>query len=182
MIDAIAEAEGIKLNTIQQKALTGKGEIGLAQVLLAKPQTYVNLSGESVGPLAAYYRIPVQQILVIFDDMDLEFGIMRLLPKGGHGGHNGVKSVIDNLKGCREFPRLKIGIGRPPGNMDPAAFVLQKFDEPEREEIDALLARGVDTIRQVTKEGIDKAASTCNQVRKSRMQLTAEEMELLKQI
>lgn len=170
------------MNTIQHKALTGKGEIGPAQVLLAKPQTYVNLSGESVGPLAAYYQIPVQQILVVFDDMDLEFGLMRLLPKGGHGGHNGMRSVIENLKGCREFPRLKIGIGRPPGTMDPAAFVLQKFDVSEREEMNIQIARGIDAIRQVTKEGIHKAASTWNGVRKSRMRLTEKEMEMLKQI
>ncbi|MCO5547423.1 hypothetical protein L7F22_000872 [Adiantum nelumboides] len=109
MIDAIAQAEGIKLNTIQQRALTGKGLIGSTQVLLAKPQTYVNLTGESVGPLAAYYRIPVQQILVIYDDTELEFGLMRLQTKGGPTTNNGVKSVIDHLKGCRSFPRLRIG-------------------------------------------------------------------------
>lgn len=182
MIDAIAEAEGIKLNTIQQKALTGKGEIGPTQVLLAKPQTYVNLTGQSVGPLAAYYRIPVQQILVIFDDMDLEFGLMRLATKGGHGGNNGVKSVIENLKGCRLFPRLRIGIGSPPGTMDPGAFVLQRFAEEEREEIDTLIDRGPVLIRQMITEGIEKTADAWNELRKSRMQLTAEELEILKGI
>ncbi|KAH7430390.1 hypothetical protein KP509_09G096800 [Ceratopteris richardii] len=89
MIDAISESEGIRMSSTQHKALIGKGEIGSSQVLLAKPQTFVNLSGESVGPLATYYRIPLHQILVIYDDMDLEFARMRLLPKGGHGGHNG---------------------------------------------------------------------------------------------
>ncbi|MCO5550592.1 hypothetical protein L7F22_004080 [Adiantum nelumboides] len=89
MIEAFAEAEGIRMSTAQHKALMGRGVVGSSQVLLAKPQTFVNLSGESVCPFATYYRIPIDQILVIYDDMDLEFARMRLLPKGGHGGHNG---------------------------------------------------------------------------------------------
>lgn len=182
MIDAIAEAEGIKLNTIQQKALTGKGLIGSNQVLLAKPQTYVNLTGQSVGPLAAYYRIPVQHILVIYDDMELEFGLMRLLTKGGVTTNNGVKSVIEHLKGCRLFPRLRIGIGNAPGTMDPGAFVLQRFHEPEREEMDALVARGPVLIREMITNGIEKTASTWNEIRKSRMLLTPDEQEILKRI
>lgn len=175
MIDAIAEAGGIKMRTIQQKALTGKGEIGSAQVLLAKPQTFINLVGESVAPLAAYYRIPVQQILVIFDDMLLEFGLLRLQEKGGHGSHNGMKSVMEHLKGCRDFARLRIGIGKPPGTMDPAAFVLQKFHTKEREEMDMLLSQGVDVIKQLGMEGIEKAANTCNDFHRSHMTLSERE-------
>ncbi|KAJ7538713.1 hypothetical protein O6H91_11G060100 [Diphasiastrum complanatum] len=135
MIDTIAKAEGISINTIQCKALLGKGKIGDTVVLLAKPQTYVNLSGESVGPLAKYYKIPVEHVLVMYDDLDLEVAMMRLLPKGGHGGHNGMRNIIQNFKGNRQFPRLRIGIGRPPGTMDPKAYVLQRFSTREREEI-----------------------------------------------
>ncbi|KAI5070605.1 hypothetical protein GOP47_0014948 [Adiantum capillus-veneris] len=182
MIDVIAQTEGIKLNTIQQKALTGKGFIGPTQVLLAKPQTYVNLTGQSVGPLAAYYRIPVQQILVMYDDTELEFGLMRLQTRGGTTSNNGVKSVIDHLQGCRLFPRLRIGIGRAPGTMDPGAFVLQRFHEPEREEMDELIARVPVLIREMVTEGIEKTASSWNEIRKSRMLLTPEEKEILKRI
>ncbi|KAH7281815.1 hypothetical protein KP509_36G064500 [Ceratopteris richardii] len=167
IIDAIAEAESIKLNTIQQKALTGKGQIGPSQV----------------GPLAAYYRIPIQHLLVIYDDMTLEFGLMRLLKRGGSTTNNGVKSVIEHLKGCRFFPRLRIGIGSPPGTMDPGAFVLQRFDDPEREEMDGLIAQVPVLIREMITEGIEKTASKWNEVRKSKMTgLTPEELELVKQL
>ncbi|KAI5055894.1 hypothetical protein GOP47_0029415 [Adiantum capillus-veneris] len=169
MIEAFAEAEGIRMTTTQHKALMGRGEVGSSQVLVAKPQTFVNLSGESVGPLATYYRIPIHQILVIYDDMDLEFARLRLLPKGGHGGHNGMRSVIQHLKGSKDFPRLKIGIGRPPGKMEPASFVLRKFAKDEREEMDIMLARGIDVVREVILKGAVKACSTCNEPKKGQV-------------
>ncbi|MCH90464.1 peptidyl-tRNA hydrolase chloroplastic-like, partial [Trifolium medium] len=87
-----------------------------------------------VGAIVSYYKIPLKQVLVIFDDLDLPFAKLRLLPKGGHGGQNGMKSIINHLKGNSAFPRLRIGIGRPPGKMDPAAFVLRSFTKQEREE------------------------------------------------
>ncbi|RZB95175.1 Actin-related protein 4 [Glycine soja] len=127
MVDTIAEAEGISMTTVSFKALFGKGFIGDVPVILAKPQTFMNLSGESVGTIVSYYKIPVKQVLVIVDDLDLPFAKLRLLPKGGHGGHNGMKSVINHFKGNTGFPRLRIGIGRPPGKMDPVAFVLHTF-------------------------------------------------------
>lgn len=89
MVDAIAEAEGISLSSVSFKALLGKGFIGDAPVIFAKPQTYMNKSGESVGAIVSYYKIPLQQVLVVFDDLDLPFAKLRLLPKGGHGGQNG---------------------------------------------------------------------------------------------
>ncbi|KAL2630919.1 hypothetical protein R1flu_015605 [Riccia fluitans] len=112
----------------------------------------MNLSGESVKPLASYYKIPPERVLAIYDDLDLEFAVMKLLSKGGHGGHNGMRSI-----------------GWPPGQMDTQAYVLQKFSANEREELDFALDRGVDAIRMVTKEGLDKAVSTWNQVRKSKI-------------
>ncbi|KAL3021906.1 hypothetical protein AAZX31_05G217800 [Glycine max] len=89
MVDTIAEAEGISMTTVSFKSLFGKGFIGDVPVILAKPQTYMNSSGESVGAIVSYYKIPLKQVLVIFDDLDLPFAKLRLLPKGGHGGHNG---------------------------------------------------------------------------------------------
>ncbi|XP_057848894.1 chloroplastic group IIB intron splicing facilitator CRS2-A, chloroplastic isoform X2 [Cryptomeria japonica] len=144
MIDSIAQAEGISLNAIQSKALIGKGYICNAPVLLAKPQTYMNLSGESVGPLAVYYRIPFHHILLIVDMTELACGVMRLQAKGGHRAHNGVKNVIDNLKGNHDFPRLYIGVGAPPGLMDPKAYVLQQFSPMEREKRSFLFIGGLE--------------------------------------
>uniref|UniRef100_A0ACD5VKF6 Uncharacterized protein n=1 Tax=Avena sativa TaxID=4498 RepID=A0ACD5VKF6_AVESA len=89
MIDVIAEAEGISLSSMQFKAMVGKGRIGDVPIMLAKPQTFMNASGESVGQLVSYYKIPHNQVLVMYDDLDLPFAKLRLLPKGGHGGHNG---------------------------------------------------------------------------------------------
>nr|GMC73883.1 peptidyl-tRNA hydrolase, chloroplastic [Ipomoea batatas] len=88
VVDTIAEAEGISMSSVSFKALFGKGFIGEVPVILAKPQTFMNLSGESVGAIVSYYKIPLKQVLVIFDDMDLPFAKLQLLPKGGHGGHN----------------------------------------------------------------------------------------------
>ncbi|KAL3684763.1 hypothetical protein R1sor_002785 [Riccia sorocarpa] len=121
-----------------------------------------------VKPLASYYKIPPERVLAIYDDMDLDFAVMKLLSKGGHGGHNGMRSILQHFN-SREIARLRIGIGRPPGQMDTQAYVLQKFSANEKEELDFALDRGVDAIRLVTKEGLDKAVSTWNQVRKSKI-------------
>uniref|UniRef100_A0A0E0JMR7 peptidyl-tRNA hydrolase n=1 Tax=Oryza punctata TaxID=4537 RepID=A0A0E0JMR7_ORYPU len=94
MIDVIAEAEGISLSSMQFKAMIGKGRIGDAPIMLAKPQTFMNASGESVGQLVSYFKIPLNQVLVMYDDLDLPFAKLRLLPKGGHGGHNGYSSYL----------------------------------------------------------------------------------------
>uniref|UniRef100_A0A452ZS11 Peptidyl-tRNA hydrolase n=1 Tax=Aegilops tauschii subsp. strangulata TaxID=200361 RepID=A0A452ZS11_AEGTS len=110
MIDAIAEAEGISVSTKQFKSMVGKGLIGDVPVMLAKPQTFMNASGESVGQLVSYFKIPLNQVVLIYDDLDLPFAKLRLLPKGGHGGHNGMRSVIHHLKQSRDFPRLRVGM------------------------------------------------------------------------
>ncbi|CAD6230215.1 unnamed protein product [Miscanthus lutarioriparius] len=94
MIDVIAEAEGISLSSMQFKAMVGKGRIGDAPIILAKPQTFMNASGETVGQLVSYFKIPLNQIVVMYDDLDLPFAKLRLLPKGGHGGHNGYSILI----------------------------------------------------------------------------------------
>ncbi|KAF2295315.1 hypothetical protein GH714_032559 [Hevea brasiliensis] len=156
MIDQIAQAEGVVMNTIQSKALIGIGCIKEVPILLAKPQAYMNFSGESVGPLAAHYQVPLRHILLIYDEMSLPNGVVRIQPKGGHGHHNGVKNVIDHLDGCREFPRLCIGIGNPPGTMDMKAFLLQKFSLTEREQIDAALEQATEAVRNLVLNGFNQ--------------------------
>ncbi|XP_074316568.1 peptidyl-tRNA hydrolase, mitochondrial-like [Silene latifolia] len=162
MVDAIAEAEGISMNSVSFRALFGKGYIGKVPVMLSKPQTFMNLSGESVGPMVSYYKIPLKQVLLIYDDLDLPFGKLRLLPKGGHGGQNGMRSVINHFKGISDFPRLRIGIGRPPGKMDPASYVLRAFNKQERQELDFAMQKGVEAVRKLVLEGFDKSASFVN--------------------
>uniref|UniRef100_A0A162A653 Chloroplastic group IIB intron splicing facilitator CRS2, chloroplastic n=1 Tax=Daucus carota subsp. sativus TaxID=79200 RepID=A0A162A653_DAUCS len=170
MIDRISEEEGIVLNTIQSKTLFGIGEcflvlsscIGEVPVLLAKPQTYMNFSGESVGSLAAYYQVPLRHILLVYDEMSLPNGVLRLQPKGGHGYHNGVKSVMEHLDGRREFPRFCIGIGNPPGTMDMKAYLLQKFSLIERKQVDAALEQGVDAVRTLILNGFNSKVNRFN--------------------
>ncbi|KAJ4824970.1 Chloroplastic group IIB intron splicing facilitator CRS2-A, chloroplastic [Turnera subulata] len=147
MIDQIARAEGC---------------IGQVPILLAKPQSYMNFSGESVGPLAAHYQVPLRHILLIYDDMSLPNGVLRLQPKGGHGYHNGVKSVMDHLDGSRDFPRLCIGIGNPPGTMDMKAFLLQKFSSTERTQIDGALEQGVGAVRTLVLTGFSQSIKRFN--------------------
>ncbi|XLU55566.1 hypothetical protein S245_050214, partial [Arachis hypogaea] len=155
VIDNISKAEGIRMNTIQSKALIGIGSIGDVPILLAKPQTYMNFSGESVGPLAAYYQVPLRHILVVYDEMSLPNGVLRLQPKGGHGYHNGLKNVMGHLDGSHGFPRLSIGIGNPPGSMDVKAFLLQKFSSLERKQIDSSLDQGVEAVRTLVLNGFN---------------------------
>ncbi|XP_074565028.1 chloroplastic group IIB intron splicing facilitator CRS2, chloroplastic-like [Curcuma longa] len=166
MIDLISRSEGISLNTIQSKALIGIGSIGEVPILLVKPQSYMNYSGESVGPLAAYYQVPLRHILLMYDEMSLPNGVLRVQRKGGHGHHNGVKSVIHHLDDCRDFPRLCIGIGNPPGAMDMRAFLLQKFSNEERIQMDSALEQGVDAVRTLVFRGFSENLHRFNLVQK----------------
>lgn len=166
MIDAFAESQGIPMSTVHCKAMFGQGFVGDVPVFLAKPQTYMNLSGESAGPLAAYYKLPLNRVLVFHDDMDLPCGVLRLQPKGGHGSHNGLKSVIYHFRGNREFARLRIGIGRPPGQMDPKAFLLQKFNQTARERIDVALQEGADALKLVLSKGLTESTRCFNMEQK----------------
>jgi PTH1 family peptidyl-tRNA hydrolase len=114
----------------EHDALTAHGTIADERVILAKPQTFMNESGKAVQALTGYYKIPPERLLVIYDDLDLPLGTVRFRQEGSSGGHRGVQSIINRLS-TRQFPRLRLGIGRPPGRMDPAAYVLQDFSEDE---------------------------------------------------
>ncbi|CAL4965013.1 unnamed protein product [Urochloa decumbens] len=166
MVDRIAREEGITMNTIQSKSLLGVGSIGEVPVLLVKPQSYMNYSGEAIGPLAAYYQVPLRHILLVYDDMSLPNGVLRIQRKGGHGRHNGLQNVIEHLDGRREFPRLSIGIGSPPGKMDTRAFLLQKFSSEERMQIDTALEQGVDAVRTLVLKGFSGSIERFNLVQK----------------
>lgn len=159
-VDRLAAAHNVSSSKVQHKALTADARIAGRQVILAKPQTYMNLSGDAVGPLANYYRIPAANVLVIYDELDLPFGTLRLRQKGGAGGHKGMHSIIQHLG--QGFPRLRLGIGRPPGRMDPAAYVLQDFTRDELPILNELLDEAVRAVETYLREGIESAMSRHN--------------------
>ncbi|HOE70500.1 MAG TPA: aminoacyl-tRNA hydrolase [Brevefilum sp.] len=161
-IDALARALDIPIQRVELRALVGKGLLDGQRVILAKPQTFMNKSGQAVASLARFYKIPVDQILVVHDDLDLPFGNLRLRPEGGTGGHKGMDSIMNRL-GTREFPRLRVGIGRPPGRMDPADFVLHDFDPPQQELLPQALDRAVQAIRAFVLEGVELAMTMFNE-------------------
>ncbi len=132
------------------------GRLGGRPVVLAKPRSYMNESGRQVGPLAKFYSVPPADIVVIHDDLDIDFGQIRLKVGGGEGGHNGLRSVAAAL-GTKEFQRVRIGIGRPPGRKDPAAFVLENFTAAERPDVPAICEQAADATELLIELGLEPA-------------------------
>ena len=166
VLDVLAERHGIAFDRFQKRARLGIGRVEPAsappvKVVLAKPMTYMNASGESVGALASFYKIAPTDILIVFDDLDLPLGKIRLRAEGGSGGQKGIQSTIKAL-GTEAFPRLRVGIGRPPGQMDPAAYVLQPFSAEQNEEITFARMRAADAIETWLAQGIESAMNQFN--------------------
>jgi peptidyl-tRNA hydrolase, PTH1 family len=159
--DQAAVRWGLDFSRVQFRALVADGRVGSDRILVGKPQTMMNLSGQAVGGLVHFYKIPLQQMVVIFDDLDLPVGSLRLRPAGGSGGHRGMESIIATL-GSEDFPRLRVGIGRPPGSMDPAAYVLQDFGRGEAKVVGPALARAVDCLEVVLNQGLEAAMTRFN--------------------
>jgi PTH1 family peptidyl-tRNA hydrolase len=145
----------------QSNALFTSGAVDGRRVVLAKPQTYMNLSGASVASLLRFYKLEVERLLVCVDDLNLPFGTLRLRPRGTAGGQRGLQSIIAHLNSDR-FPRLRIGIGAPPGQMPHAAYVLQDFHEDELDLLDATLDRCVELSATWMSQGVELAMSKHN--------------------
>jgi len=160
-IDRLAKGWAISLGSVRNKALIGQGLRGDAKVILAKPQTFMNFSGQSVAPLLRFYKIPQEKILVIYDDLDLSLGTLRLREIGGSAGHKGMTSIIAQL-GFNDFPRLRLGIGRPPGHMPVKNYVLQNFSEKEEELLCSLLDRSAEAVEIFIKNGVNAAMTQFN--------------------
>jgi len=160
-IDAIANSLGAKLTKVQFKAIVGSGLIGSRKIILAKPQTYMNLSGQAVVSLMHFYKIPPENLMVINDDIDLPFGTIRIRPGGGSAGQKGIQSIIDRL-GSQEFPRLRLGIGRPSGQMDPKDYVLHTFSAGESELLKVVLDKAVDAVKTFVGADLDTAMNKFN--------------------
>lgn len=151
-------ARGMK---VQSKAIVTNAAYEDRKLILAKPQTYMNLSGQSAQGLLNFYKLPMENMLVAHDDLDIPFGTIRIRPKGGPGGQGGMASTIEKL-GTKDFPRLRLGIGRPPGRMDPAAFVLKDFSREELKLISDILDRAADAALEFVVNGLDKAMNKYN--------------------
>lgn len=162
VVEALAEAHGLTFDKLQHKARVAVGKVGDQPVVLAKPLTYMNNSGESVGPLTRWYKTPIDHLLVVYDDLDIPLGTLRLRPKGGSGGHRGMRSIIRQL-GTEDFPRLRIGIGRPPAGWEPADYVLSPFTEDELPIVVEVRERAVAAIECWLMEDIDVAMTRFSQ-------------------
>lgn len=160
-VDRLAKAHKTAFTRRQGKALIASIRIGEKPAVLAKPQTYMNLSGEAVASLIRFYDVPPEQLLVCFDELDLPLGVIRLRAEGGTSGHNGMKSIIEKL-GTHNFPRLRLGIGRPPGRMNPADYVLQDLKGFEVEVIDSVLDKAAEAIETFVKHDIVTAMNRFN--------------------
>ena len=161
-LDRLAQNLDILVDKKKRKALVGQGAFEGQEILLAKPQTFMNRSGDSVGPLARYTNTPLDKILVIYDEMDLPFGRIRIRDGGGAGGHNGMRSIISAVGGS-QFPRLRIGIGRPETDGRTAIdHVLGAFSKDEQDELDAVLDQVVSATKAILMKGISDAMNSYN--------------------
>ncbi len=161
IVESLAAKHALNFSKKQAKALLAEGTIAERRVLLAKPQTYMNLSGEAVRPLIAFYNMPLTNVLIILDDLDLPLGTLRLRPTGSHGGQRGLKSILEAL-GTQNIARLRFGIGRPPGHMDAAAYVLQPFAAQEQILVADTLDRAVRAVETWLQFGLETAMARHN--------------------
>jgi len=160
-VERLAALYNLAFEKRQKRARVASGDIHGQRVILAKPQTFMNESGRAVVSLARFYKVQPERLLVVYDDLDLAPGAVRIRPEGGSGGHKGIRSISEHWGG-QNFPRLRIGIGRPPGRMDPAAYVLQNWNTEEKPLLEETLDHAVAAIEVWLREGIEAAMSQYN--------------------
>lgn len=161
-IDKLAEKYNISVLECKHKAIIGKGYIEGQKVILAKPQTFMNLSGESVREILNYYKVePDTELIVIYDDISLAVGALRIRKKGSAGGHNGIKNILAQI-GTNTFKRIKVGVGEKPAGYDLADYVLGHFTAAENKEIDAACAKVVEAVSLLVQEEVDMAMNRFN--------------------
>lgn len=161
-IDLLGEKYQISINQVFGKSLIGKGTIEGKKVILVKPQTYMNLSGKSVAEILSFYKEnPAEKLIVLYDDISLDPGNIRVRMKGSAGGHNGIKSIIE-LIGTQEFPRVKIGVGNKPDRIDLADYVLSHFARAEREEAENSLFKACEAVKYIIQEMPEAAMNQFN--------------------
>lgn len=161
VIDELAKKYNISVSKIKGKAFIGSGSIKDKKVILAKPQTYMNLSGESIRELVNFYKIPQENFIVIYDDISLQPSRIRIRKKGSHGGHNGIKNII-NIMGTDEFPRIKVGVGEKPSGWDLADYVLSKFSEDDLPLINMGIDKSIEGVEIFLEDNLDTAMNKMN--------------------
>jgi len=160
-IDYISVLYNIPVTKVKFKALIGEGFIEGEKVLLVKPQTYMNNSGESIKEIVDYYDLSLDRLVVIYDDIDLDLGTIRIRPRGSAGTHNGMRSILYHLE-SEDFPRIRIGIGRPGPGQDLVSFVLGRLNDSEMEIMDEAIKRTALSVREIIVNGVDMAMSKFN--------------------
>jgi len=160
-IDELGDALNIQVKKLKFKAMIGEGRFSDSKVILVKPMTFMNESGKAVAPLVRYYKLPLSNLLVIHDDLDLPLGMLRLRPGGGTSGQRGMASIITEL-GTQDFPRMRLGISRPPGQMDPVDYVLKDFLPSEHELMKIVLRTAVEASQTFISEGLTKTMNKYN--------------------
>lgn len=161
LIDRLAvrlNARGMK---VQSKAIVLDARYEERKLILAKPQTFMNLSGQSVQGLVHFYKVPLTNVMVLSDDLDIPFGTIRIRPSGGPGGQRGLSSIIEKL-GTKDVQRMRLGIGRPPGRMEPADYVLQQFSKDETQLLSETLDRAADAVLEFVNNGLNAAMNKFN--------------------
>ncbi len=161
LLEQLAKGHNLSFSRVQHQALVTTGRMADCAVVLAKPQTFMNASGRPVSQLLRFFKIPLSNLLVAYDDLDLPLGSLRFRSAGGSGGHKGVQSILEQV-GSDQFARLRLGIGRPPGQMDPADYVLQSFRAEEEALRDLVLAEAAAGVMTFLQEGITMAMSRHN--------------------
>jgi peptidyl-tRNA hydrolase, PTH1 family len=159
VVDLLAGRMGARFKAHRTRNEIAEGRLAGVPVTLAKPRTYMNLSGGPVAALAAFYKIPPGRIVVVHDELDIPFGSVRIKLGGGDNGHNGLRSVTQSL-GTNEYIRVRFGIGRPPGRMDAATYVLRDFSPAERKELPFVIDRCADAVETVLSKGVAAAQNT----------------------
>ena len=160
VIDALAAKYRFPALRLQRQAAAARGFVGDCEAILCKPQTYMNESGMAVGAWARYYKVPTANLLVVHDELDFPVGEVRLKAGGGHGGHNGLRSIIGHLDA--DFARVRVGIGKPPSAARGADFVLSRFESAERQWIDGAIDAAIEAVEQFLTQGIVAAMNRCN--------------------
>ena len=159
-VDLLAQKHNVSLNKLKFHAVFGDFKLGNEKVMLVKPQTYMNRSGISVFDIVNFYKVPIENVIVIYDDVDLELGTLRIRARGSSGTHNGMKSVIYQIQ-SDDFPRIRIGIGKNPG-INLADFVLQKFNSNEREIVNEVMITAVESVEDIIINNVDSAMNKFN--------------------
>ncbi|MGB3702188.1 MAG: aminoacyl-tRNA hydrolase [Anaerolineales bacterium] len=161
LVSHLAKKLDTSFSRVQSKALVTKTDYQGSRVILAKPQTYMNLSGHAVGSLVKFYKINLDHLLVVYDDVDLPFGRIRIRPSGGSAGQKGIESIISQV-GTQDFPRMRMGIGRPPGSKAAASYVLRDFSGEDADFLPQILDRGVDAVLTYITEDLTTAMNLYN--------------------